>query len=175
MIDPFAASEPRPDELQVARQIPVELGGQGFTLSVLPIARNREWTALFASEIRAKLGEIPPLESADQVATMLAAAAEQMMDLLIAYDAAGSQRLPEREWIDTNATDREVYEALKRVTAAAYPFGVDLRVLVPEFVPMLMQSISRGVQAAALRMASSQPTSSSQPSTAGRRRKSKTS
>lgn len=163
-------SEPtplRPDEQVAGAFLVVRLGGQDFTLKVLPLSANRIWTAHLASEVRSKLNALGPIDSADQVAQVLAGQATTMMDLLIAYDATGAKALPEREWIDVNATDGEVYEAMKRVTAAAYPFGPDLLRIVPELVPMLMQSLTKGIAVAAVTMASSRRTSSAPPSTAG--------
>lgn len=163
----------RPDEQVAGGYIAMTLGGQRCELSVLPVATNRKWTAHLADEIRRVLGAVGPVESADKVADLLAAQAETMMDLLIAYDRMGAEArdqqpaLPEREWIDTHATDREVYEALKRVTAAAYPFGPDLLRIVPELVPVLMNSLSNGIATGMLAIASSKPTSGSQQSTAG--------
>lgn len=157
----------RPDEQVAGGFLVVRLGGQAFTVKVLPVSANRRWTAELASKVRTQLGALPPLDSADQVAIVLAGQAETMMDLLIAYDAAGNKALPERDWIDDHATDGEIYEAMKRVTAAAYPFGPDLLRIVPELVPMLMQSVSRGVTVAAMNIASSRSMSSSPPSTGG--------
>jgi hypothetical protein len=157
----------RPDEQVAGAFLDVRLGGQEFVVTVLPISANRTWTAHLASEIRSKLETLEPIDSADQVAQLLAGQAETMMDLLIAYDAAGAKTLPERDWIDTHATDGEVYEAMKRVTAAAYPFGPDLLRIVPELVPMLMQSLTKGIASAAVSMASLRYTSSAPPSTDG--------
>ena len=156
--------------------IPVVLGGQGWSLSVLPIRANREWVALFNEQVRGKLNAVGPLESADQLADLIVASAETMMDLLIDYDRIGAKAweqdpvLPEREWIDTHATDGEVYRAIKLVTAAAFPPGVDLRTLIPDLMPLLMESLSRGL--AVGMVALSRSTSSAPPSTAGRRQKS---
>ncbi len=156
--------------------IPVVLGGQGWSLSVLPIRANREWTRAFSNAISAKMAEIGPVESTDQLADALAASSEVMMDLLIAYDAIGataleqSTALPEREWIDTHATDRECYEAMKKVTAAAYPTAPDLLRIAPQVMPAILESLSRGVGigiAALSRLTNGQPRS-----TAGRRTRS---
>lgn len=157
----------RPDEQVAGGFISMRLGGRDFEVRVLPMGANRKWTAHLASEIRTKLGDVGSVESADQVAQLLADQATTMMDLLISYDQAGDSVLPEREWIDTHATDTECYEAMKRVTAAAYPFGPDLLRIVPELVPMLLNSLSKGVAAATIAMASSRSTSSSPPSTDG--------
>lgn len=163
----------RPDEQVAGGFLVVTLGGQSFDLPVLPIAANRRWTAHLAETIRGTLGDVGPVSSADQVANLLAKQAETMMDLLRSYDEFGAeafgkpQVLAEREWIDTHATDTECYEAMKRVTAAAYPFGPDLLRIVPELVPMLLSSLTKGVAAATVAMVSSRSTSSSRRSTAG--------
>ncbi len=157
----------RPAEQVVGGFLHVTLGGQSYELTVLSMKANRGWTAQLAEQVRTVLGRVEPLETADQVADLIATQAEVMMDLLIAYDAAGAKVLPEREWIDTHATDRECYEALKRVTAAAYPFGPDLLHIVPQFLPALIGAVQRGATAATLMLHSSLSTSSSPPSTAG--------
>lgn len=147
----------------------VTLGSEPYELAVLSMRENRRWTAHLADTVRTVLGKVEPMETADQVADVLASQSEVMMDLLIAYDAAGSKVLPDREWIDTHATDRECYEGMKRVTAAAYPFGPDLLRIVPQFLPMLLEAVKQGSMAATLMLAgSSRSTSSSPPSTAGR-------
>lgn len=166
---PFRAPEARPDEQVVGGFIPVELGGEAKVLPVLSIRENRTWTKLFAGSIRAKLEAVGPLQSVDEVVGLLVESMDTMMDLLVAYDR--DKVLGDKEWIDTHATDREVYETLKRVTAAAFPFGVDLRTLVPELIPMLMSSLTQGVAIATVAL--SQSTNGSRPNTDGRRRKSK--
>ena len=169
---PFRATEPRPDEQVVGGFIPVVMGGEARTLPVLTIAENRAWTAKFAGSIRAKLDAVGPLQSVDEVVTLLMESMDTMLDLLVAYDRDGV--LGDKQWMDTHATDREVYETLKRVTAAAFPFGVDLRTLIPELMPMLMSSLSKGVAMAGVTLASSRPTNGSATSTdAPRRRRSK--
>lgn len=166
---PFRASESRPDEQVVGGFIPVEMGGEAKVLPVLSIRENRAWTKLFAGSIRAKLDAVGPIKSVDEVVTLLMASMDTMMDLLVSYDR--DKVLGDKEWIDTHATDREVYETLKRVTAAAFPFGVDLRTLVPELLPMLLGSLTQGVAIATVAL--SQSTNGSPPNTAGRRPKSK--
>lgn len=176
MIGEFRPTASRPDEQIAAGIIPVELGGQGWSLSVLPIRANREWTALFAQALQAAASDFGGLASVDQFATALASKAEAMMDLLIAYDAIGAKALeqstvlPEREWIDTHATDRECYEALKAVCAAAFPTGPDFLRIAPQLMPAILDALSRGVGmgiAGLSRLTSSQPRS-----TAGRRTRS---
>lgn len=161
----------RPDEQVAGGFVAMRLGGKSFNVKALPMALNRKWTSHLADTMRDVLGHIEPIESADQVARLLAQQATTMMDLLIAYDDLGDKVLPEREWIDTTATDTECYEAMKRVTAAAYPFAPDLLRIVPELVPTLIEgltpAVAKGAAAATIAMASWRSTSGSRPSTAG--------
>src|SRR5688572_4942816 len=165
----------RPAEEVVGAFVPITLGGKTFKPRELPRRANREWQAHLSSELRKAMAASGPLDTADEVIQAIADSAELMMDLLIAYDAAGDSVLPDREWIDTTATDRECYEAIKKVTGAAYPFGADLLGLLPELRPLILQAVSRGVAAATVAMVatSSRSTSSAPPSTAGARSTSK--
>ena len=155
--------------------VPITLGGKEFSLTELPRRLNREWQAHVASEVRKAFAASGPLETADEVMDAIAEAAELWMDLLLAYDALGRKALPDRDWIDTTATDGECYRAIRKVTGVSYPFGADLMRLFPELRPMLLHAVSKGVAAAAIAMAatSSRSTSSAPPSTAGDRSTSK--
>lgn len=157
----------RPDDQVAGGYLYVTLGGQHFELAVLPMRANRQWLATLREAVIRVLKDARKLDDVEDFVELLAGHSEEMMDLLLAYDALGNKTLPERDWIDTTATDRECYDSLKRVTAAAYPFGPDLLRIVPELTPMLMQAAQRGVATATMAMAWSQRTSSAQPSTAG--------
>jgi hypothetical protein len=160
----------RPDEQVAGGFLYVTLGGKDYELAVLPMASNRKWIAELRETVTRVIGETPSLDGIEDFIDLLATNSEAEMDLLIAYDnLSGAPVLPEREWIDTNATDREVYEGVKRAAAAAFPKGPDLLRIVPDLLPMLMTAVSKGVAAAAIAMASSKPTNGSQPSTAGPR------
>lgn len=175
----MAEAPARPADEVVGSFIPITLAGKEYRLRELPIRANRDWQARVAADARQQIVNAGPLETVDQVVDAIAASATLMMDLLIAYDQAGTvwdghvPVLPEREFIDANATDRECYEAIKKVTGVSYPFGADLLKLIPELRPMLLQAVSRGVAAATLAMTSSLSTSSALPSTAGSRKSSK--
>lgn len=154
--------------------VPITLAGKEYRVAELPRRANREWQRLLGDETRRTLADAGPLESVDAVIDAIAASADQMLDLLIAYDAAGvtwpshQPVLPERDYLDTHATDRECYEALKKVTGVSFPFGADLLGLLPEIRPALVQAVSRGVAAATVAMVTSLPSSSSaRPNTAG--------
>ena len=170
----------RPADEVVGAYVSITLGGKEYRLAELPRRANREWQKRLSTDVRARIEGVGPLETADEVIEAIADSAELMMDLLIEYDAAGVAAwnaalgesreavLPERDWIDTHATDRECYEAIKKVAAVSFPFGIDLIHMVPEFLPMLLQAVQRGTAAATLvMMGSSASTSSSRRNTAG--------
>lgn len=164
--------------------VPITLGGKRFEVAELPRRANRRWQSLLTEGIRDRLKALGPLDTADAVIDAIADAADLQMDLLIAYDQFGAAAwsevrtspldavLPDRDWLDTHATDRECYEAIKLVTVASFPSMPDLVRIVPEFVPMLMRSVQQGVAVAAVAL--SRSTSSAPPNTGGSRTKSKT-
>jgi hypothetical protein len=159
---PFPVPE-RSDVEIVSGRLALVLGGQVRDLPVLPIARERVWTEKFTAAIDAQLAAVGSLESVGAVATSLARATDTLIDLLVAYDEGNV--LGGREWIESNATSGEVYEAFKQVTAAAFPFGLDLARWAPQARAILLQAV--------LNSASSASTSSRPAPTAGRRRGSK--
>jgi hypothetical protein len=155
--------------------VPITLAGKSFQLRELPRRANREWQSLVTAEVRKAMAASNPLDTADEVMDAIVASGELMLDLFIAYDKAGdvwpghTPVLPDREWINDRATDRECYESMKKVLAVAFPPGADLLRLLPELRPELLRAISRGVAAATIAVVatSSRSTSSAPPSTAG--------
>lgn len=149
--------------------VPITLAGKPYQLRELPRRANRQWQAHLTIEVRKAMASSDPLETADEVIDALAASGDLMLDLLIAYDASGAEAweiptvLPDREWLDTRATDRECYEAIKKVTGVSFPFGADLLRIIPEIRPMLLQAVSKGVAAAAIALTTSSPSTSSAP------------
>jgi hypothetical protein len=138
----------------------VTLGGQAKSLPVLPIVRNRDWKQQFDATVR-EIGASSESDDFDEVVRALSDSIEKMLDLLIAYDESGA--LGGHEWIDGNATDREVYETFKKVTDAAFPFGIDLMARILGEVRMNMARLAAG----------SKSTSSSRRNTGGRRKSSR--
>jgi hypothetical protein len=160
--------------------VPITLAGKSYNLRELPRRANREFQALVAAEVRKAMAESPVIDTADEAMDAIAQAGELWLDLFIAYDVAGkawpghTPVLPDREWINDRATDRECYDALKKVLAVSFPPGADLLRLLPELRPWLLQAVSRGVAAATVAMtASYRSTSSAPPSTRGDRSTSK--
>jgi hypothetical protein len=161
----------RADVDLVARVIHLTLGGEDKPLRVLTVEENRGWTSAFATAVRDKLAESGTPETMDRLADLLGESIEAMLDLVLAYDL--DHVLPDRDWIDTHATDREVYDGIKKVVTAAYPFGPDLRKIVPELVPFIAAGVSRGIAAATVALASSEFTNARRRLSAGRQRKSR--
>lgn len=160
--------------------VPITLAGKQFNLAELPRRANRDFQAKLKTDVRDALKHAGALDTIEDVMDAIAEAAELWMDLLIAYDAIGAEAwsrptvLPDRDFIDTRATDRECYEAIRKVTGVSFPFGRELLQLVPELRPMLLQAVSKGVAAATVAIAtSSLSTSSARPSTTGDRTTSK--
>jgi hypothetical protein len=161
----------RPDDQVAGGFIVMRLGGQSFEVKVLPIALSRKWLGDAKNAVTAMKGTAEGLESFADVADFIAGQSVAMMDLLLAYDALGNKSLPEREWIDTTATDGEVYDAWKRVTAATSPLAQEALRIVPDLVPVLIEAfktaVSKGTAAAVIALSNStkpiQPSTASEP------------
>lgn len=149
---------PRPDEERAGGFISLAIGADVRQVPVLTIAANRTWKATFEAAVRKVLGRVEDVDTLDAVVGVLNDSTDLMIDLLVAYDAGG--QLGGRAWIEGHATDDDVYQAMKRVTAAAYPFGIDLARMIPDL---------RAILATAVMRASAARTSSPPPSTGGRR------
>ena len=155
----------RPDEQVAGGFLYVTLGGEQRELRVLPMAQSRQWKQQLADAVRKVVTEIGVTEHAGDVADLIADQADAMLDLLIAYDV--DSKLPDREWLDSHATDTECYVALKRVTAATYPFAPAVLRIVPDLMPLLADSLTRGIATGMVAISSLRSTSSARPSTAG--------
>jgi hypothetical protein len=159
----------RPDDQVAGGFLVLRLGGQDFEVKVLPMALSRRWLSDAKSAVSKMKGTAEGLESFEDVADFIVGQSEAMMDLLLSYDALGNKALPEREWIDTHATDTECYEGWKRVTAATSPLAREVLRIVPDLMPVLIdafrKAVSKGTAAALIAMSSSKSTKPSPPST----------
>ena len=159
----------RPDDQVAGGFIAMPLGGQPFTLKVLPMVHSRQWLAQLQEMVAGMRGTAGELATFEDVVGFVAGQSVVMMDSLLAYDALGDKALPEREWIDNNATDGEVYEFWKRVTAATAPLAQEgLRIfptLVPELIEAFRKAVSHGTTTGMIALTSLRPTSSSRRNT----------
>jgi hypothetical protein len=136
---PFELPERTPEQI-AGRSIVVAMGGQVRHLPVLAIRPNRDWQATFSAAIEKVLVDLPSVDSLNDLSALATVGMERMVDLLVSYDATSA--LGGKEWIENNAAPAEVYEALKQVTAAAFPFGVDLARFAPELRMALLQTMA---------------------------------
>ena len=144
----------RPDEEVAGRYISATLGGQVKRLPVLSIARNRDWKQKY-DEMVVEVGASAESDDFEEVVRVLSDGIDKFLDLLMDYDETGA--LGGREWIEANATDKEVYDLFGIVKNAAYPFGIDLMARVLGEIRLNMARLAAG----------SKSTSSSLPSTGG--------
>lgn len=135
---PFPLSE-RSDEQIASATITVAMGGQVRRLPVLAIDPNEQWTEAFTAAISKQLAGVAGIETLADVSAALGRSTDVLIDLLVAYDQSGV--LGGREWMRAHATPGEVYEAFKQVTAAAFPFGVDLAKWAPEIRSLLLRAL----------------------------------
>jgi hypothetical protein len=175
MMDPTPL---RPPSEVAGGFIAMPLGGQTYTVKVLPMVHSRKWLEQLQQMVATMRGTAGELATFEDVVGFLAGQSVAMMDSLLAYDALGAKALPERDWIDTNATDGEVYDFWKRVTAATAPLAQEgLRIfptLVPELVDAFRKAVSQGTTTAMIAITSSKSMSSSLRNTeSARRRRSK--
>ncbi len=159
----------RPDDQVAGGFLVLRLGGQDFEVKVLPMALSRKWLTDAKTAVSKMKGTAEGLESFEDVADFIAGQSEAMMDLLLSYDALGDKVLPEREWIDTHATDTECYDGWKRVTAATSPLAQEVLRIVPDLMPVLIEAfrtaVSKGTAAAVIAMSSSRSMKPSPPNT----------
>lgn len=140
------------------------VGGQARSLPELTRVRNREFQKFYAEKVRSTLKATEELTELDDVINLMSSSIDEMMEIVLVYDETNA--LGGRDYLDSHATDREIYEAFKKVTDAAHPFGKDLLARVPNLSSILLR-------AAMAMTAGSRSTSSSRRSTAGRRKRSK--
>ena len=159
---PLPSPQPRSDEEVAAGALTLTFGGRPYRVPVLVIEDNEQWVASFAAAVQSSASDLSGVESIEEASRFIAGKTRLIVDLLAAYDTTG--RLGGTEWLVKHATAGEVYEALREVLRAAFPFGDDLERWVPGLRRMLVTTM--------MQAASSQPTSSAPPSTAGRRRRS---
>lgn len=141
-----------------AGRVRLTFGGTTYTLPVRSIRANREWKESLDERLTGMLGVLTTAgEDSSAILMALARATGPMLDALVDYDQA--RVLPPREDLEGLATEMEIVRAIAEVWLAANP--------------LLVVAATQMVRQAGAPSGSSKPTNSPQPSTAGRRRKSK--
>jgi hypothetical protein len=149
-------------------RIVVKLDGQDYILPVLGRRETRAWRAKLVERLGVLFTDL-----GDNVSAMLGtltASSDRMVEMLRLYDGTGV--LPDDEALD-EATDPEILVAFLSVGAAAFP---EVAAVIEGFrrLPENVKSEMIGAMRSEIETSAS-PSSSSPPSTAGRRRKSKAS
>lgn len=109
--------------------LPVTIGGQPRVLPVLPIGACRVWRSGLASAVDQGIGKMSLGDLADG-GEVLNAIGDQVLDLVIAYDTSAA--LGGREYLESHATDAELYAIFRRMLEVSFPFVRDLRGLIAE-------------------------------------------
>lgn len=149
---------PRPEhEVLAAAPIAVTLGGRERLLPPLSIRANRAWKAEVAKAIGVAWAAFGSADDYGAIVGLVSGLTDEMVDLLVAYDVSGA--LGGREWLEDNATDAEVYAAMKEILAVAYPPFRDARGVpgLAEAMIGLLASVSRE------RTSSSRPSGAASP------------
>jgi hypothetical protein len=142
--------EPTPAEeetILTRAGIRIVLGGHAKFVAPLTIDRNREWKKGLADTVGVAFGSLAS-SAADwkKLVSTVAGTTDQQVDLLVAYDEAGS--LGGREWIGAHATEREVWDGLRAVLDEAFPQIAELlrkvppAILLPTVLQLLESSTS---------------------------------
>lgn len=113
----------------VAGVIPAVVGGKAKALRVLTMRESRLWKSSLVSTIGGGLGSMD-LSTPSDAGPLFDAAADKILELVIGYDVDGT--LGGREWLETKATDAEVYAVFRRCLDVSFPFVKDLRTALAE-------------------------------------------
>lgn len=105
----------------VSRVARVTLGGQEYALRIRSIAANREWRRNLDERTTGLLDKLKDGTSPGQVYMLLAGRLDDLLDMLLAYDADGV--LPTRDEIEAIDPDAslEVLAAVQEVWRASNP------------------------------------------------------
>lgn len=102
--------------------IRLRLGDRMIAMPVLPIGPAKAWKEQTNVAFGGLMAAVEaPNANAETILAFLSGQTDMQLDLLYAYDAKDA--LPDREWIEANATDAELLTALLGVLAAAFPLA----------------------------------------------------
>jgi len=120
--------------------IVVRLGGIAKSMEPLSANANKAWKTAMGKRIGKEVAALKSRGEQDwaQLLALTADATDIQIELLVAYDKEG--RLGGAKWIGENASEREIYRALKAVIAEAFPFLADAQqfpTLLAQLLPAL--------------------------------------
>lgn len=140
---------PRTEDEKVAAQIPVVLGTVTKALRVLSMRESRKWKLGLVNAVGGASGGLARMDlgKTGDLGPLADAAADRILELVIAYDVDGS--LGGRDWIEEHATDAQVYAVFRTVLSLSFPFVTDLRTALAELRALgLMDLLSSGAKEA---------------------------
>lgn len=124
-----ATAPARTEEEVVAGLLPVTVGGIKKPLRILTMRESRVWKLSLVKIVGTDVAAID-VKKAEDVGTLVDAASDKILDLVVAYDVDGT--IGGREWLETNASDLEVYTIFRRLLEVSFPFVKDLRTALAE-------------------------------------------
>ena len=120
---------PRAEEDVVAGVLPVPVGGIVKNLRILSMRESRAWKLSLVNAGTKGIGNLD-LRSSEDVGPLIDTAADKILELVVAYDVDGT--LGGREWLESKATDVEIYAVFRRCLEVSFPFVKDLRSALAE-------------------------------------------
>lgn len=137
-----STGSPRSEEEIWEDAIELKLGRVLKRVPPLPANPNRDWKRLLTDKARERFGGQDFSEMGwGELLGVIAGLTDLQVELIVAYDREG--HLGGAEWILANASEREIYDAFKRLVVEAHPFLEDAArfpALVAELLPQLLAS-----------------------------------
>jgi hypothetical protein len=135
-----STGSPRTEEQIWSDAIELTLGRVAKHVPPLPARRNRDWKRLLTEKATAHLGGRDfDTMGWGGVLELVGGLTDLQVELIVAYDHEG--RLGGAEWMLEHASEREIYEAFKRLVVEAHPFLEDAArypQLLAELLPQLL-------------------------------------
>lgn len=129
----------RTDDQKLRGVVPISWGGEVREVPTLKRGASRAWKEGLAQALQ-EVGNFQ-VTAMDSISVAGNIASDRMLDLVLEYDQ--THVLGDREWIDENVDDTEVYSAFRSLLDIAYPFVSDLRGAMEE-VRRLLGSLPSG-------------------------------
>ncbi len=117
----------RNEEAALSGLLTLRIGGQSFDVPTLKIKQSRKWKSDVSVALGSAVSRISDVAdtNADWLRPLANVPTDIMLDLVLAYDVKNV--MGGRKWLEENADDREVWEALQQMLGATFPFVAALR------------------------------------------------
>ena len=119
----------RSEEEIIAGTLVVPVGGIKKSLRVLTIREARAWKLGLVNAIGGDVASLR-LEGSSDFAPLVETVSDKLLELVVAYDVDGA--LGGREWLESHATDPELYAVFRKLLEVSFPFVRDLRTALVE-------------------------------------------